>query len=208
MTEKLVKSLGCWYDATLKDANQDQLRKDTVNGLESINKSLLPGRLKLWCFQFGQLLRLMWPRLERLVSLFAKKWLGLPRCFSCIDLDRRGILELSVSSLLEEFKWTRVRLEMILSESCDPCVAQTAPILMTGTKWTPVATIHQAKSALVHWGMVGNVQQDTGGLGLGWNRPSWHKAGTSQLQAMVHHQEQATRCAKAFSGKTGKMDKM
>lgn len=62
MMEKPVKSLGRWYDATLKDTEQvDQLRRDTFNGLERIDKSLLPGRLKLWCFQFGLLPQLMWP---------------------------------------------------------------------------------------------------------------------------------------------------
>ncbi len=90
VAEKPVKSLGRWYHATLKDSEQvDQLRQDTMCGLESINKTMLPGRLKLWCLQFGLLPRLMWPltiyevpiskveKLERVVSKFAKKWLGL-----------------------------------------------------------------------------------------------------------------------------------
>ena len=66
-------------------------------------------------------------KLERLLSSFAKKWLGLPRCFSSIGLYGRGILELPVSSLTEEFKCSKVRLEMTLTDSRDPCVAQTAP---------------------------------------------------------------------------------
>ena len=111
-SEKLVKSLGCWYDANLRDRDQvDQIRQDAICGLESIDKSLLPGRLKLWCLQFGLLPRLMWTlttyevltskveKLERFLSSFAKKWLGLPRCFSSIGLSGRGILELPVSSL-------------------------------------------------------------------------------------------------------------
>ena len=51
-------------------------------------------------------------KLERLVSSFARKWLGLPKCFSNIGLYGRGILELPVSSLVEEFKCSKVRLEM------------------------------------------------------------------------------------------------
>lgn len=95
MSEKPVKSLGRWYDANLKDKDQvDQLRQDIIHGLESIDKSLLPGRLKHWCLQFGLLPRLTWPltiyeapiskveELGRLISSFAKKWLGLPRCLS------------------------------------------------------------------------------------------------------------------------------
>lgn len=33
----------------------------TISGLKKINSAALPGKLKLWCFQFGLLPRLMWP---------------------------------------------------------------------------------------------------------------------------------------------------
>ena len=110
--------------------------------------------LKLWCLQFGLLPRLMWPltiyevpmskveKLERLISSFAKKWLGLPKCFSSIGLYGSGILELPVSGLAEEFKCSKGRLEMTLTDSCDPYVAQTAPTLVTGRKWTPAVATH------------------------------------------------------------------
>ncbi|KAK0153815.1 hypothetical protein N1851_004106 [Merluccius polli] len=150
VAEKPIKSLGRWYDATLKDTVQvEQLRQDTISGLQSIEKTMLPGRLKLWCLQFGLLPRLMWPltiyevpiskvdKLERLVSSFARKWLGVPRCLSNIALYGKGILELPLSSLTEEYKSTKVRLQMMLTESRDPCVAKTAPTLSTGRKWTP-----------------------------------------------------------------------
>lgn len=81
--EKPVKSLRLWYDATLKDTEQvDQLRHNTLSGLERIDKSLHPSRLKLWRFQFGLQPWLMWPlilyevlvlkvkKLERLTSSF------------------------------------------------------------------------------------------------------------------------------------------
>lgn len=77
---------GRWYSATLRDKDQvEKLRQDTTSGLESIDKTILPGRLKLWCLQFGLLPRLMWPltiyeapiskvdKLERLVSSFTRK---------------------------------------------------------------------------------------------------------------------------------------
>lgn len=39
--------VGNWYDATLKDTEQvDQLRQETISGLERINKTMLPGRMK------------------------------------------------------------------------------------------------------------------------------------------------------------------
>ena len=82
-------------------------------------------------------------KLERLVSSFARKWLVLPKCFSNIGLYGRGILK-----LIEEFKCSKVRLEMTLTESRDPCVAQAAPTLETGRKWTPAEATQQAKSDL------------------------------------------------------------
>ncbi|RXN17451.1 hypothetical protein ROHU_008023 [Labeo rohita] len=216
VAEKPVKSLGRWYHATLKDTEQvDQLMKDTICGLESINKTKLPGRLKLWCLQFGLLPRLMWPltiyevpiskveKLERVISSFAKKWLGLPRCFTNIGLYGRGILEIPISSLAEEFKCSKVRLEMTLTESCDPSVSRSAPTLVTGRKWNPAAAIYQAKSDLRHRDIIGNVQQGRGGLGLGGSRPSWQRAAPAQRRQLVveevRRHEQATRCVKAIS---------
>ncbi len=91
ITEKPVKSLECWYDATLKDVNQViQLRQDTIRGLERINKFLLSGRLMHWCLQIGLLPWLMWPltiyvvpvpkvdKLER-VMLVCQKVAGSPK---------------------------------------------------------------------------------------------------------------------------------
>ena len=60
--EKAVKSLGRWYQADLNDGEQAvQFWKDVAKGLNRIDKSGLSGKLKLWCLQFGQLPRLMWP---------------------------------------------------------------------------------------------------------------------------------------------------
>lgn len=47
--EKRVKSLG------RPQRHNPELRKDIVSGLNKINKTALPGKLKLWCFQFGLL---------------------------------------------------------------------------------------------------------------------------------------------------------
>ncbi len=62
---------------------------------------------------------------------------------------------------------TKVRLEMMLIESCDPFVAQASPTLATGRKWTPSEASQQAKAALNHRDIVEQVQQGRGGLGLG-----------------------------------------
>ncbi|KAJ8412683.1 hypothetical protein AAFF_G00116340 [Aldrovandia affinis] len=212
----VLRASARWYNASLKDSDQcDQLREETIKGLVSIDKTLLPGKLKLLCLQFGLLPRLMWPltvyeipmtkveKLERTVSSYIKKWLGLPRCLSNIGLYGHGALELPVSSLTEEYKCTKVRLNMILTESQDGMIQAAAPRLATGRKWMPSEAVQQAKSALRHGDIVGQVQHGRGGFGLGASRPTWHKATSTQRRKLVvsqvRHQEEADRCAKAVS---------
>ena len=216
VAEKPIKSLGRWYDSTLKDGDQvNQIRQYTIDALKTIEKSLLPGKLKLWCLQYGLLPRLQWPltvyeiplskveKLESIVGSFVKRWLGLPRCLSKTGLYGRGLLELPVSSLSEEFKCSKVRLEMTLRESLDPCVAKTTPTLVTGRKWVPAIAAQQARSALHHQEIVGHVQHGRGGLGLGQHKPAWSKATPSERRGLVveevRRQEQAMRCAAAVS---------
>ncbi|KAK0131294.1 hypothetical protein N1851_034010 [Merluccius polli] len=108
---------------------QVAIKQDLTNGLENINKTLLPGKLKLWCLQFGLLPRVMWPltiyevpittveKMERTMTSYMKKWLGVPRCLTNISLYGKGILELPTMSLTEEFKNSKVRLLMTLKDS-------------------------------------------------------------------------------------------
>ncbi|XP_051239275.1 uncharacterized protein LOC127353767 [Dicentrarchus labrax] len=125
--------------------------------------------------QFGLLPRLMGPlnlyevpiskveKLERLVSSYARKWLDLPKCLSTNGLYSKGVLDLPISSLSEEYKCTKVSLEIMLLDLGDPFVAQAAPILVTRRKWTPSAATEQAKAALRHRDIVGQVQQGRSG---------------------------------------------
>ena len=62
-------------------------------------------------------------RMERLVSSYIRKWLGAPRCLSNVALYGKGMLQLPVSSLTEEFKCTKVRTELLLSASKDMLVS-------------------------------------------------------------------------------------
>jgi len=48
-------------------------------------------------------------KLERTVSAYIKKWLGLQRCLGNIGLYRHSALELPISSLTEEYKCIKVR---------------------------------------------------------------------------------------------------
>ncbi len=140
-------------------------------------------------------------RLERLVNVQVRKWLGLPRCLSSIGLYGNGALSLPISSLVEEYKCSKARLEMTLTESRDPFVRGAAPTLATGRRWRPGVAVAQAKSTLR---IVGQVQQGRGGLGLGATTPIWQKATPAERWRLVVeevcHQEEETdvpeRCPK------------
>ncbi|XP_058852600.1 uncharacterized protein LOC131699533, partial [Acipenser ruthenus] len=216
VSEKPVKSLGRWYDGDLKDTVRvGEVRQQAVEGLKSIDSCALPGKLKLWCFQFGLLPRLLWPltvyevslttveKLEALISSYIRKWLGVPRCLSRVGLYGKGILQLPVSALTEEFKCAKVRLEMTLVESRDKCVREAAPVLKTGRKWAAKKAVEDAKAALRIGDIMGQVQHGRGGLGFSSTPPTWHKAAPAQRRKMVvnevQKQEERMRCIKAIS---------
>ncbi len=127
----------------------------------------------------------------------------LPRCLSNIGLYGNGALSLPISSLVEEYKCAKTRLEMMLKESRDPCIRDAAPTLATGRKWIPTTAVADAKAALRHRDIVGQIQYGRGGLGLGITTPTWQKATSKEQQHLVveevRHQEEAIICAKAVS---------
>lgn len=157
------KSLGQWYDVKLKDIEQfEQLKKDTITYMDYINKTLLPGKLKLVCFQFGILPRILWPltvyEIERVISTQLKQWLGVPRCLSSIGLYGNGKLELPIVDVVEESRCTKARLVMTLSESEDTVVWQ-----------REVSGLYQKLfrgQSLLFRDVVGQIEHGRAGLGL------------------------------------------
>ncbi|MGH0121576.1 UNVERIFIED_CONTAM: hypothetical protein FKN15_040703 [Acipenser sinensis] len=141
--------------------------------------------------------------LEALISSYIRKWLGGPRCLSRVELYGKGILQLPVSALTEEFKCAKVRLEMTLVESRDKCVREAAPVLKTGRKWAAKKAVEDAKAALRIGDIMGQVQHGRGGLGLSSAPPTWHKAAPAQRRKLVvnevQKQEERMRCIKAIS---------
>ncbi|KAK0142426.1 hypothetical protein N1851_019805 [Merluccius polli] len=175
VSEMPVKSLRRWY-VKLKDTEQfEQLKNDISKYMERISKTVLPGKLKVWCFQFGILPRLLWPltvyeitkveKLERLISTQLKQWLGIPRCLSSIGLYGHGKLELPITGLVEELKCTKARLLMTLTESEDAVTQTLTPRVVAGRTWIPSEAVESAKSALHFKDVVG--QYSMGGQGSG-----------------------------------------
>lgn len=128
---------------------------------------------------------------------------GVPRCLTNISLYGKGVLELPITSLTEEYKCAKVRLQMTLKDSKDPIVSTTAPSLATIRKWTTSNALHNAVSVLRHKDIVDYVQSGRGGFGLAEGGPTWHKASKAERRKMVveevRHQEEAVRTTKAVS---------
>ena len=110
--------------------------------------------------------------MERLVSFYIRKWLGVPRCLSTVALYGKGILQLPVSGLVAEFKCTKVRTELLLAWRKDVAVSKVVPNPTKGRKWwNPRMAAQEAEATLRHTEIVGNVQIGWGGLGLDPGKP-------------------------------------
>lgn len=95
LTQQPIRSLGREYTADLSDRQMGKLaQRQLREGLTKIDSSQLPGKLKVWCYQFTLFQRVMWPlkvseipsssasKMDSIANSYIRKWLGLPRCFS------------------------------------------------------------------------------------------------------------------------------
>ncbi|CAC5369161.1 unnamed protein product [Mytilus coruscus] len=129
--EKPVKSLGKWFRDSFNDRGSvDEMVSQAGKWMDIIDKSGLPGKYKVWCYQHGILPRITWPllmyevpqtkveSLERMFNRHLRKWLGVPKSFSIIGLySTSSKLQLPLSSITEEFKVTKTRQVMMLRDS-------------------------------------------------------------------------------------------
>lgn len=111
---------------------------------------------------------------------------------------------------MEEYKCSKVRLQMIWRTPETRSSRNAALPLSTGRKWTPSDTAHQATSALRHRDIMGQVQQGRAGFGLAANEPTWHKVITTEWRKMVvdeeRKQEQSAKSTKVHSPAAGAVD--
>ena len=63
VSEEPVKSLGRWFDESLKDINQAKEIYRIQEGLYKIDCCLLQGKFKVWCLPHIFILMLLWPLL-------------------------------------------------------------------------------------------------------------------------------------------------
>ncbi|XP_063050368.1 uncharacterized protein LOC134445223 [Engraulis encrasicolus] len=179
LTEKPVKSLGKLFDATLRDTAAIQaMHAELKTWLAAVDRSGLPGKFKAWIYQHGILPRLLWPllmyqvpvttveTLERNISQFLRRWLGLPKSLSCIALyGHTNKLQLPFSGLTEEFKVTRAREVLLYRDSADTRVSSAGVEVRTGRKWKAQEAVQQAEARLQHSVLVGSVAVGRAGLG-------------------------------------------
>ncbi|KAL4008901.1 hypothetical protein ACER0C_002753 [Sarotherodon galilaeus] len=163
--------------------------------LIKVDKSGLPGRFKAWIYQHSILPRILWPllvytvpittveSLERKISGFLRKWLGLPRSLTSAALyGASNSLQLPFSGLTEEFKVARTREALQYRDSKDCKVASTGIEVRTGRKWKAEKAVEVAESRLRQKTLVGVLA--TGGAGLGY----FPKARVSRAQGKERRQ--------------------
>ena len=183
--EQPVKSLGRLYAFPLTDRHRGvEVQWTALEGLHTIEKSELPGKLKAWCFQHGLLPRLLWPlqiykislswveTIQQHINKYLRKWLGVPPCFLTVGLyTATGMLQLPFSSITEEFKVGKARLHLMLRDSPDDVICQVQPEVRTGTKWSAAKAVQEAEASLQIKEVNGVTQ--TGRAGLGSTPHRW-----------------------------------
>lgn len=193
-----VRSLGRTYTADLSDRQMGEtVRKQLADGLARINQSQLPGKYKVWSYQFILYPRVMWPlkmsevpssvadKLDGLANSFIRKWLGLPRCLSDVGLFGRNTLQLPLRSIGLGYKQEKARMVLELRESTDQLVRAAGPKIQTGRKWKAQEEVDMAISRLKHREIVGRVQEGRAGLGRSETPLFWSKASKEERRAMV-----------------------
>ncbi|XP_062272394.1 LOW QUALITY PROTEIN: uncharacterized protein LOC133978067 [Scomber scombrus] len=179
ITEQPVKSLGKLFDSSLKDTVAIQKSSQQLGTwVTKVDKSGLPGRFKAWIYQHSILPRVLWPlliyavpmttaeSLERKISGFLRKCLGLPRSLSsAAPYGTSNTLQLPFSGLTEEFKVARTREALQYRDSRD-CKVSTAGIeVRTGRKWRADKAVEVAESRLRQKALVGTLASGRAGLG-------------------------------------------
>ena len=136
--------------------------KQLKDGLLSIDKCPLTAKNKLWCVYFGLILRLAWvmqirvyevllsriEKIERLISQFQKKWLGVPKSLTNVALYSSSTkLKLPKKSFVKEFELGKAWRFQMLRDSEDPLVKSAQPAI-TDRKWNAKYAVETAESSL------------------------------------------------------------
>ena len=150
--------------------------------------------------------------MERLISKFIKKCLGVPNSLTNMILYSSSTkLKFPNLSLVKEYKLGKVQLFQMLHDSCDPLVKNAQPSMITGWKWKAKIAVKNVESALRMKEMIGTVANGKAGLGLHPQR-WWSKESTLNRRKMVleeiHHLEEVRHIATAVGQRKRCMDQV
>lgn len=139
-------------------------------------------------------------KMEMVISAQVKQWTStVLKCFE--------ITGIAITSLVEEFKCTKPRLVMSLTDSEDIAVRTAVPREAVGRKWTPSEAVYNAKLALYFRDAVGQVQHGRAGLALIPKALQWHKATSRPKRELVleeiRRQEDESQWPSRVNGLTG-----
>ncbi|CAM4420094.1 unnamed protein product [Leuciscus chuanchicus] len=198
LAEQPVWSLGKLYTADLSDKHMaNTVMPQLTEGLTRIDKSHLPGKFKIWSYQFTLYRRLMWPlkiceittstvqKMDSKANNYIRKWLGLPRSLSTVGLFGRNALQLPLRSILLGYRQEKARLVLELRNSSDPSVQNSKAPVRTGRKWRAELAVDQDISRLKHQEIVGRTQSGRTGLGWGTALKMWSKATRKERKELV-----------------------
>ena len=180
ITVKPIRSLGKTIDASVSDKEGSTMVEEAIiEGITSINNSLLLGTSKVWILQFLLLPQIRWilmiyeiplstvERFEKRISRFIRKWLGFHPTISSLALySKESPCPLPITSLTSLFKTTKASAQLQLRDSSDPIIASSTPNLYTGAKWRVSDAVQDADSILHFRKIQGHTQ--TNKAGLGW----------------------------------------
>ena len=123
--------------------------------------------------------------MERLISKFIKKWLGVPNSLTNVALYSSSTkLKLPTLSLVEEYKLGKAQLFQMLCDSQDPLVKNTQPSVITSRKWKAKIAVENVESALRMKEIIDTVANGKAGLGL-HSQHWWSKESTANRRKMV-----------------------
>lgn len=170
---------------------------DLANAYRSVPVGIfLPGKFKVWCYQFTLYQRLMWPlklcdttsttalKMDSKANNYIRKWLGLPQCLPNTALFGINTLKLPLKSISLGYKQEKVRFVFELRDSPDLSVQNTKAEVCTGRKWNAMQTLDQVTNRLKHQEIVGLLQP-------GWASFEW---GTAQDVVQSHKEGKERPC--------------
>ena len=210
ITEKPIRYLGKEYNSTLNDTEQiRETEKITIKALGIINRSMLPGRFKVWILQNILLARIMWPltiyeapmskieEIQKKLTSAIKKWLGLPRSLSTsLMYSRSTKVQLPITALSEEVKAAKVRSAFMMETSKDRCIREANIKENTGRKWKVKEAMEDANSRLRMQEVTGIPNRGREGLGMN-PRMYYSKVGNKEkrglIVSMVREREEEAR---------------